>query len=263
VLLDRSREPLRLTIGSGARRRIVAEIAVGAYFRRYERLCGLAATAEPDLFAALYGLDTVEVAGTTLIRATPSGSEHGLADRLRMERFDAVAEHQRSEILAQRNRILSGDRTLEIAREVRDVALELLLAATLPSSRVSRAQLRGLDDELTAVLGHPAPAFRSRHRDEVVMTARQLVTTAWDAREAELGPELARRIMVQVLDRRWSEHLTALADLQAALWREPTRGDPLDSYQHRAADLFADLQYRIHRDTLGYCLQVRPEEVES
>jgi preprotein translocase subunit SecA len=264
VLLDRSREPLHLTTGSGADRRTLAEIAVGAHFRRYERLCGLADTADPDAFAALYGLDVVEVTGTTLTQATPSGSGRGLADRLRTERFDAVAERQRSEIRAQRDRILPGDRTLEIARERRDAAVELLLAATLPSSRVSRAQLRALDEELTAVLGHPPPAaLRSRHRDEVVLVAHQLVATAWDAREAELGPELARRIMLQVLDERWSEHLGALADLQATMSRGPTGGDPLDSYQRRAAELFAELQYLIHRDTLGYCLQLQPEDVES
>jgi preprotein translocase subunit SecA len=254
VLLDRSREPLHLTTGSGAGRRTVAEIAVGAHFRRYERLCGLADTADPDVFAALYGLDAVEVTGTTLIRATPSGSGRGLADRLRTERFDAVA--QRSEIRAQRDRMLTGDRPLEIAREMRDVALELFLAATLPSPRVSRAQLRALDEDLTAVLGHPPPAaLRSRHRDEVVVVAHQVVATAWDARDAELGPELARRIMLQVLDRRWSEHLAALADLQSAVRREPTGGDPLDSYERRAAVMFDGLQYLIHRDTLGYCLQ--------
>jgi preprotein translocase subunit SecA len=50
------------------------------------------------------------------------------------------------------------------------------------------------------------------------------------------------------------EHLAALADLQAAMWREPAR-HPLDSYQRRGAELFAELQYLIHRDTLGYCLQ--------
>jgi preprotein translocase subunit SecA len=264
VLVDRSREPLRLTTGSGADRRTLAEIAVGAYFRRYERLCGLAGAADPDLFAALYGLDVVEVTGTTLIRATPSGSGPGLADRLRMERFDAVVERQRSEIRARRDRILSDDRTLEIARDMRDAALELLLAAALPSSRVSSAQLRALEEELTAVLGHPPPAaLRSRHRDQVLVAAHQLVITAWDAREAELGPEQVRRIMLQVLDRRWSEHLAALAAVPAAMSLERTRGDPLDFYRRRAAEQFADLQHLIHRDTLGYCLQLPPEQVGS
>ena len=137
--------------------------------------------------------------------------------------------------------------------------VDLLLAATLPSSRVSRAQRQALDEELTAVLGHPPPAaLQSRHRDKVVAVAHQLVATAWDARGTELGPELARRIMLQVLDQRWSEHLAALADLQVALWRQPAR-DPLDSYQRRAAELFAELQYLIHRDTLGYCLQAIAE----
>lgn len=264
VLLERSRQPLRLTTGSGASRHTVAEITVGAHFRRYERLCGLADTADPDVFAALYGLDAVEVTGTTLIRATPSGSGQGLADRLRTERFDAVFERQRSEIRAQRDRILTGDRPLEIAREMRDEAVRLFLAATLPSSRVSAAQLRALAEDLTTVLGHPPPAaLRSRHRDEVVVVAHQLVATAWDAREreAELGPELARRIMLQVLDRRWSGHLAALDDLHATLRRKPTRrgGYPLDTYERRADELFGGLQYLIYRDTLAYCLQATAE----
>jgi preprotein translocase subunit SecA len=262
VLLDRSREPAQLTTGSGTDRRIVAEIAVGAHFRRYERLCGLADTADPDLFAALYGLDAVEVTGTTLIRATPSGSGPGLANRLRTERFDAVAERQRSEIRARRDRMVTDDRPLEIAREIRDVALDLLLAATLPSPRVSRAQLQALAEELTVVLGHPPPAaLRSRHRDEVVAVAHQLVATAWDARGAELGPDLARRIMLQVLDQRWSEHVADVADLQVAMSRVPVPPgvDPLEFYQRRADDMFDELQYLIHRDTLGYCLQATAE----
>jgi preprotein translocase subunit SecA len=264
VLLARSRKSLRLTTGSGADRRILAEIAVGAYFRRYERLCGLADTADPDLFAALYGLDVVEVTGTTLIRATPSGSGRGLADRLRTERFDAVAERQRSEIRAQRNRMLSSDRTLEIARDMRDVAVDDLLAAMLPSFRVSRTQLRALDEELTEILSHPPPAaLQSRRRGQVVVVARQLVDTTWDAREAQLGPELARRIMLQVLDRRWSEHLAAMAALEAALWRQPAGRNLLGFYQRRAAELFAVLQCRIHRDVLDYWVHLRPEDVES
>jgi preprotein translocase subunit SecA len=263
VLLDRSREPQRIITGSGPDLRTVAEIAVGAHFRRYERLCGLADTADPDVFAALYGLDTVEVTGTTLIRATPSGSGQGLAARLRTERFDAVFERQRSEIRAQRDRMLTGDRPLEMAREMRDEAVRLFLAATLPSPRVSRAHLRALAEDLTTVLGHPPPeALRSRHRDEVVVAAHQLVATAWDARErkAELGPELARRIMLQVLDWRWIVHLAILDDLHAALRRKPARrSDPLDTYQRRADDMFGGLQYLIYRDTLAYCLRATAE----
>ena len=263
VLLDRSREPQRISTGSGPDLRTVAEIAVGAHFRRYERLCGLADTAEPDVFAALYGLDTVEVTGTTLIRATPSGPGQGLAARLRIEQFDAVFERQRSEVRAQRDRMLTGDRPLEIAREMRDEAVELFLGATLPSSWVSRTQLQALAEELTTVLGHPPPAaLRSRRRDRVVAAAHQLVATSWDAREreAELGPELARRIMLLVLDQRWSEHLAALDDLQTAMWLTPTRGaDPLEYYQRRTDEMFDELQYLIHRDTLSYCLQATAE----
>ena len=263
VLLDRSREPQRIITGSGPDLRTVAEIAVGAHFRRYERLCGLADTADPDVFAALYGLDTVEVTGTTLIRATPSGSGQGLAARLRTERFDAVFERQRSEVRAQRDRMLTGDRPLEMAREMRDEAVRLFLAATLPSPRVSRAHLRALAEDLTTVLGHPPPeVLRSRHRDEVVVAAHQLVATAWDARErkAELGPELARRIMLQVLDWRWIVHLALLDDLHAALRRKPARrSDPLDTYQRRADDMFDGLQYLIYRDTLAYCLRATAE----
>ena len=39
--------PSEATTGSDADRRVLVEIAVGAHFRRYERLCGLAGTADP------------------------------------------------------------------------------------------------------------------------------------------------------------------------------------------------------------------------
>ena len=96
----------------------------------------------------------------------------------------------------------------------------------------------------------------------MVAAAHQLVATSWDAREreAELGPELARRIMLLVLDQRWSEHLAALDDLQTAMWLTPTRGaDPLEYYQRRTDEMFDELQYLIHRDTLSYCLQATAE----
>jgi len=174
-----------------------------------------------------------------------------------------VFERQRIEIRAQRDRMLTSDRPLEIAREMHDEAVRLFLAATLPSSRVSSAHLRALAEDLTTVLGHPPPAtLRSRRRDQVVAVAHQLVATSWDARErhAELGPELARRIMLQVLDQRWSQHLAALDHLQTAMWLTPARGaDPLEHYQRRTDEMFDGLQYLVHRDTLGYCLQATAE----
>ena len=172
-------------------------------------------------------------------------------------------ERQRIEIRAQRDRMLTSDRPLEIAREMHDEAVRLFLAATLPSSRVSSAHLRALAEDLTTVLGHPPPAaLRSRRRDQVVAVAHQLVATSWDARErqAELGPELARRTMLQVLDQRWSQHLAALDHLQTATWLTPARGaDPLEHYQRRTDEMFDGLQYLVHRDTLGYCLQATAE----
>jgi len=83
-------------------------------------------------------------------------------------------------------------------------------------------------------------------------------------REEELGSEtmreLERRVILQVLDRKWREHLYEMDYLQEGIaLRAYAQRDPLVEYQREGYDMFVAMLDAIKEDSVGYLFNLEIE----
>jgi preprotein translocase subunit SecA len=95
---------------------------------------------------------------------------------------------------------------------------------------------------------------------------------AYDAREAEVGPEnmreLERQVLLSVLDRKWREHLYEMDYLREGIGlRAYSQRDPLVEYQREGFDMFNAMKEGIREETVGFLfnleVQVEDEDDEA
>jgi preprotein translocase subunit SecA len=103
-------------------------------------------------------------------------------------------------------------------------------------------------------------------REEVVDHLMELAEAAYDHKEQELGHEQMRLLeriwMLNVIDRLWIAHLTAIDDLREGIGlRAYGQRDPLIEYKVEAARMFDDLQASVRADVVNaiYHLQMRQQ----
>ena len=103
-------------------------------------------------------------------------------------------------------------------------------------------------------------------REEVVDHLMELAEAAYDHKEQELGHEQMRLLeriwMLNVIDRLWIQHLTAIDDLREGIGlRAYGQRDPLIEYKVEAARMFDDLQANVRSDVVNaiYHLQMRQQ----
>ena len=98
-------------------------------------------------------------------------------------------------------------------------------------------------------------------RAEAEEKLREIVQTAVQAREAEIGPDLfpqlKRMILLQMIDVAWKEHLYDLDQLKKGIsLRAYAQKDPLIEFQHEAFNLFTAMMNRIREQTVEYLFKV-------
>ena len=107
---------------------------------------------------------------------------------------------------------------------------------------------------------------RLTDREEVVEHLMDLAEAAYDHKEQELGHEQMRLLeriwMLNVIDRLWIAHLTAIDDLREGIGlRAYGQRDPLIEYKVEAARMFDELQASVRADVVNaiYHLQMRQQ----
>jgi preprotein translocase subunit SecA len=90
---------------------------------------------------------------------------------------------------------------------------------------------------------------------------------AYDRREEELGSEavreLERQVLLNVIDRKWREHLYEMDYLQEGITlRAYAQRDPVVEYQREGFDMFQQMQEGIKEEAVGFLfnLEVQVEE---
>src|ERR1700682_3871360 len=94
----------------------------------------------------------------------------------------------------------------------------------------------------------------------------ELAEAAYDHKEQELGHDQMRLLeriwMLNVIDRLWIAHLTAIDDLREGIgFRAYRQRDPLIEYKVEAATMFDELQSSVRADVVNaiYHLQMRQQ----
>ncbi|MDQ1686917.1 MAG: preprotein translocase subunit SecA, partial [Frankiaceae bacterium] len=171
--------------------------------------------------------------------------------------YDDVMNEQRRIVYAYRDEILEGRDMADSAREEISTVLERLVEEYTPGDYIEEWDLDGLFVALDQIypVGFGAEDLSAEGLDREELKARlgEDIVRVYDAREAELGPELMRALerylLLEVIDQRWREHLYDMDYLREGIHlRGFAQIEPLVAYKNEAYTLFTDLMQTIWSD---------------
>ena len=192
-------------------------------------------------------------------------------------KYDDVLNRQREVIYAERRQVLEGaDLQEQVRHFINDVVTDYVTVAG------GQGLADGIDLEaLWSDLGQVYPVGIAL--EDVVEEAggRAGVTTellveqltsdaqhAYDEREAEVGEELMRdverRIVLQVLDRKWREHLYEMDYLKEGIGlRAMAQREPLVEYQREGYQLFQAVMEAIREESVRFLFQAEVKKADD
>jgi preprotein translocase subunit SecA len=185
--------------------------------------------------------------------------------------YDDVLNRQRDVIYGDRDRVLFEENLKPLIMEWVEETLVALTDDALAGDR-SNWELDALRQQVERIFPMPGnfswdEVERLTDREEVVDHLMELAEAAYDHKEQELGHEQMRLLeriwMLNVIDRLWIQHLTAIDDLREGIGlRAYGQRDPLIEYKVEAARMFDELQANIRADVVNaiYHLQMRQQQ---
>jgi preprotein translocase subunit SecA len=190
-------------------------------------------------------------------------------------KYDDVMNEQRKVVYNQRSRVLEGndDDVAEVARDFMTDALATMVGAFASTGQFSEEWDL---DELRTALEQLYPVqldFDSLDRefltvdgliDDVLADARE----RYAEREKKVGAstlrEVERRVILNVVDRIWREHLYEMDHLREGIGlRAVGQRDPLVEYQREAYDAFSVLMARVKEEAVGYFFNFPVENLQA
>lgn len=189
-------------------------------------------------------------------------------------KYDEVLNQQRKVIYAERARVLAGE---DIADQIRSMQRDVVTAYVDGATAEGYAEDWDLEKLWTAV-GQLFPVSIKWQdlvdADDVDDLSKETITEAlladaeraYARREAEMdaliGPqggmrELERQVLMQVIDRKWREHLYEMDYLKEGIGlRAMAQRDPVIEYQREGFDMFTAMLEGIKEETVGHLFNV-------
>jgi preprotein translocase subunit SecA len=140
--------------------------------------------------------------------------------------------------------------------------LKQLIATHLPGRHEDAWDLDVLLDETRTIFPLPddvtVESLQGMPAQEIEALILDEAENAYDAREEELGAEsmrtLERMLLLQVIDRLWVEHLTAMDEMRQGIGLQAyAQQDPLVAYKREAHDMWEQLLSTI-RETIAHAI---------
>lgn len=200
-------------------------------------------------------------------------------------KYDEVLNQQRKVIYAERRRVLAGE---DVQEQTRHMLHDVITAYVEGATAEGYAEDWDLDKLWTAlgqlfpisikwqdlVDGDPEEGgldelTAERITDAVIEDAER----AYSVREAEMDAmigaqggmrELERQVLMQVIDRKWREHLYEMDYLKEGIGlRAMAQRDPVIEYQREGYDMFTAMLDGIKEETVGHLFNVVVQVQES
>jgi len=181
--------------------------------------------------------------------------------------YDDVMNKQRETIYAIRRSALEGkdqrDYVLGIAE---DVGLELVATYCAKDVHPDEWNSTQFLAEVNSQFGVDAKAAGadpvSMNHDQLGDALIEAIRKKYEDKEKQLTPELVRwlerRIILDVVDSQWKDHLLSLDHLKEAIGlRGYAQKDPLVEFKKEAFVLFEDMMTRIDNETVRYLFHVQ------
>ncbi len=204
-------------------------------------------------------------------RAQTTVEQKNAESRKNVLKYDEVMNEQRKVIYARRNQILDGE-------DLRDEALERLaeaVDATVSMHCVSNVReewdVDALHTDISVMWDNSITAADldgCSDTDQMYDLLMADGTAAYEAREAEVGPEsmreIERQVMLRIIDTKWREHLFDMDHLKEGIHlRAMGQKDPLTEWQREGFEMFSNMLESAAKDFVAYIMhiQVQPEEI--
>ncbi|WP_343600984.1 preprotein translocase subunit SecA [Mycobacterium sp.] len=231
--------------------------------------------------------DDVPIEAKMVTRAIKSAQtqveQQNFEVRKNVLKYDEVMNQQRKVIYAERRRILEGENLKEQALEmVRDVVTAYVNGATADGyaedwdlaklwEALQTLYPVGIDHKQLFdpdAVGEPGELSREELLDALIADAER----AYAAREAQLEElagegamrELERNVLLNVIDRKWREHLYEMDYLKEGIGlRAMAQRDPLVEYQREGYDMFVGMLDGLKEESVGFLFNVVVEAVPA
>ncbi|HEX5540733.1 MAG TPA: preprotein translocase subunit SecA [Micromonospora sp.] len=194
-------------------------------------------------------------------------------------KYDEVLNKQRQVVYAERLRVLNGEDLHDQVRHmIDDVTTAYVIGATsegypedwdLDQLWSSLKQLYPVGFTLEELEEEAGGERNSLDSDFLLARLKEDAHAAYDRREEQLGEEalrqLERMVLLQVIDRKWREHLYEMDYLQEGIsLRAYAQRDPVIEYQREGFDMFSTMMDGIKEETVGFLfnLEVQVEEAQ-
>jgi preprotein translocase subunit SecA len=213
---------------------------------------------------------------TKAIRSAQTQVEqHNFEIRKNVLKYDEVLNKQRTVIYDERRRVLAGE---DIQEQVAHMLDDVVTAYVDGATADGYAEDWDLGKLWTALgLLYPVTLDRKEltdgehaddlSRDTLAEAVLGDARSAYAAREAEIDGvigaqggmrELERQVLLQVMDRKWREHLYEMDYLKEGIGlRAMAQRDPLIEYQREGFDMFSAMLDGIKEETVTHLFNVR------
>ena len=193
-------------------------------------------------------------------------------------KYDEVLNKQRQVIYAERKRVLDGEDLSEQVQHMIDDVVEAYVAGATSEGYAEDWDLEQLWTSLKQLypvgvtiedLEDEAGGERNNlDADFLMARLKEDAHAAYERREEELGTEavrqLERMVLLQVIDRKWREHLYEMDYLQEGVGlRAYAQRDPLVEYQREGYAMFATMMDGIKEETVGFLYNVEVQVEEA
>ena len=186
--------------------------------------------------------------------------------------YDDVMNKQRETIYAIRRSALEGkdqrDYVLGIAEDVARELVDRYCAKELHPGQWNTTQFLA---EMNSQFGIDAKAAgadpATLNHDQLSDAAAEAVQHRYEEKEKQFSPDLLRwlerRIILDVVDTQWKDHLLSLDHLKEGIGlRGYGQKDPLVEFKKEAFILFEDMMTRIDNETVRYLYHVQIQQGE-
>jgi preprotein translocase subunit SecA len=194
--------------------------------------------------------------------------------RKQLLEYDDVANDQRQMIYGQRNELIESDEISHIVDALWDDVIDEVIDGYIPPQSLEEQwDVTGLESACQTEFNVKLPVQSWLDKESSLFedTLRQKIVAEIRAeyvkKEALVGPQLRvfeKRIMLDILDGLWKEHLAAMDYLRKGIHlRAYAQKKPKDEYKREAFDLFDNLLRSVRFDVIRFLSRVQFQSEED
>lgn len=225
------------------------------------------------------GMQENEAIEHTLVSKAVEGAQrkvegHNFDIRKHLLEFDNVANEQRKVIYEQRDELMSATNIADTINDIMSDVINAIIDNFIPPQSIEEQwDIPGLERQLQQEFGTALPLKKwleedsSLHeeplREKIITELKKI----YQQKEAQFGADVLRQveksIMLQILDSKWKEHLSAMDHLREGInLRAYAQQNPKQEYKRESFRMFSQLLEEVKHEVIRtlFAIQIRTEE---